>query len=386
MSNPLSNADFVEAAVTLNAGGNGAWLGWHQSRGWVFLDRSIEFNKRPAGQYCFVQASDWSLYYDDRDAWKNGVGYTYHARRFVSAGHGARDAMRLVIEALCREYLERCLEIRAQIDQLLLDIDEKARLDDMRHQAEVAAAQAEVARHREEERIRQRVARISALKNNMLARQRADVEGIRQVILERNITSLFHFTRLGNLPGIVATGLIPRCEHPDRVQYNDDQRLDDFPDATSLSVSFPNYKMFYRYRNLNPKLNWAILAISPETLIDHPSLFYSSNAAIYRFRNENDGERNVRMGVAGLISMFYDEPAGLRARRGIPLAWTTDPQAEVLVFATISPQRFNGIILLHPDAEATRLVQERLPNLPVAVGGKLFSARADYQYWQALDE
>ena len=88
------------------------------------------------------------------------------------------------------------------------------------------------------------------------------------------------------------------------------------------------------------------------------------------------------MGLAGLTSMFFDEPAGLREDRGLPLAWTTDPQAEVLVFGTINPQRFNTVVFFRPDAGAAELVQERQPNIRLIVGGPLFNARADYQYWQ----
>ena len=80
--------------------------------------------------------------------------------------------------------------------------------------------------------------------------------------------------------------------------------------------------------------------------------------------------------------MFSDEPAGLREERGLPLAWTTDPQAEVLVFGTISPQRFKTVVLFRADAVAAKSIQERQPNTHLIVGGPLFNARADYQYWQ----
>lgn len=374
--------EIVPAAHALNAGGKGVWLGWHKHRGWVFLDRTIPFNSGSGGQFCFVQTSDWSLYHDEKDAWKNNVGYAYYAQHLAAAGPESKDAVRSAVETLCKEYPERGPGIRAQIERSLAKKEEDARLDDMRRRAEEDAEQAESARRLEDERIRRRIARIDALKNAMLERQRGDSEEIRQFVQERNITSLLHFTRIENLPGILASGIIPRAAHPDGIQYNDDQRLDDFLDASSFSVSFPNYKMFYRYRCLNPDLNWAILAISPEALLDHPCLFFPSNAASNRFRHENDGERNARMGLSGLTSMFSDEPAGLREERGLPLAWTTDPQAEVLVFGTISPQRFKTVVLFRADAVAAKSIQERQPNTHLIVGGPLFNARADYQYWQ----
>jgi hypothetical protein len=381
-SKPPPKVETVPAAHALNAGGKGVWLGWHEHRGWVILDRTIPFNSGSGGQFCFVQTSDWSLYHDEKDAWKNNVGYAYYAQHLAAAGPESKDALRSAVETLCKDYPERGPGIHAQIELSLAKKEEGARLDDMRRRAEKDVEQAEAARRLEEERTLWRIARIAALKNAMLERQKEDSERIRQFVQERNITSLHHFTRIENLPGILTSGIIPRAAHPDGIQYNDDQRLDDFLDASSFSVSFPNYKMFYRYRCLNPNLNWAILAISPETLIDHPCLFFPTNAASYRFRQENDGERNARMGLAGLTSMFFDEPAGLREDRGLPLAWTTDPQAEVLVFGTINPQRFNTVVFFRPDAGAAELIRERQPNIRLIVGGPLFNARADYQYWQ----
>ena len=40
--------------------------------------------------------------------------------------------------------------------------------------------------------------------------------------------------------------------------FNDPNRLDKHPEAICLSIGFPNYKMFYRYRSKNPS-QWVVL-------------------------------------------------------------------------------------------------------------------------------
>jgi hypothetical protein len=74
---------------------------------------------------------------------------------------------------------------------------------------------------------------------------------IRAYCATRRIDTLVHFTRLENLVGILAEGILPRSTlegRPSGVIFNDDIRTDNHKEAVCLSISFPNYKMFYKYR------------------------------------------------------------------------------------------------------------------------------------------
>jgi len=76
-------------------------------------------------------------------------------------------------------------------------------------------------------------------------------DAIRAYCAARRIDTLIHFTRLENLAGILADGILPRSApggQARRVIFNDGVRIDGHKDAVCLSVSFPNYKMFYKYR------------------------------------------------------------------------------------------------------------------------------------------
>ncbi|EBT4616979.1 DUF4433 domain-containing protein, partial [Salmonella enterica] len=94
-------------------------------------------------------------------------------------------------------------------------------------------------------------------------------EQIRLTAEELQIPCLVHFTQATNLPSIMEHGLISVTDanvlniNP---AINDELRLDGHRDAISLSIAFPNYRMFYRYRRDNPQVEWAVLGIDPSVI------------------------------------------------------------------------------------------------------------------------
>lgn len=190
---------------------------------------------------------------------------------------------------------------------------------------------------------RRRAERISALAIRMALKQAKDGSAICRMVEERGILFLAHFTRIENLAGIVEKGLVPKTFVSSDSLHNDAMRLDGFPEASSLSVSFPNYLMFYRYRCLQPDSNWAVLRLATNVLVDIPCLFFQTNAANGRFRNASDDALGHMMGLDGLSSMFLDDPISTREERGLLDHETTDPQAEVLAFSTVDPEKIGAI-------------------------------------------
>ncbi len=102
---------------------------------------------------------------------------------------------------------------------------------------------------------------------------------IRRIVEERGIKHLMHFTRVENLPGIRERGLWSRATlGNDGCVWNDDWRRDKRPHAICLSVSYPNYKMFYDYR-LRKGGGWAVLLLDPCLLWERDCGFVEVNAA-----------------------------------------------------------------------------------------------------------
>jgi hypothetical protein len=74
---------------------------------------------------------------------------------------------------------------------------------------------------------------------------------IQQICDERDIETLVHFTRVENLSSILQNGLLSRKALETSGQqflFNDPDRIDGHKEAICLSISFPNYKMFYPIR------------------------------------------------------------------------------------------------------------------------------------------
>ena len=87
-------------------------------------------------------------------------------------------------------------------------------------------------------------------------------QSIIQYAKSRHIEDCVHFTNVLNLKSIINYGLLPKStlkEESMNFQENDVYRYDGFENATSLSITFPNYKMFYSIRTQDTSKNWAVL-------------------------------------------------------------------------------------------------------------------------------
>jgi len=215
----------------------------------------------------------------------------------------------------------------------------------------------------------------------MLDRQRIDRDKLIDLMRTRNVRLLVHFTRAENLASILKSGIVPRANLSGDAIFNDQMRLDGFTEASSLSISFPNYRMFYAYQDKNQNQNWVVIGIHPDVLLDLPCLYFSSNAASSGIRKDDEQALAAQMGVVGLSGMFYENHEIDRSMRGLETNWPTDPQAEVLVFGTIDPRYFMGFAFRFCDPHLQSLACDVLPGLKQIVGGKLFGPRNDWAHW-----
>lgn len=161
---------------------------------------------------------------------------------------------------------------------------------------------------------------------------------IQEVVQQRNITRLFHFTHSDNLSSILENGLLSRSELDDETNeynydFNDEDRIDGHLDGICLSISFPNAKMFWKYRSLKPG-DWVILEINPSILWTKNCAFYPTNAAS---NNVRFNELELIKGDAAFSALFSDEVFGIQRDVNLPAEYTTDVQAEVMVFEKIEP-------------------------------------------------
>lgn len=204
---------------------------------------------------------------------------------------------------------------------------------------------------------------------------------IRSAVKSRGISCLVHFTRFENLDSILTNGIIPRgiLESSNMIfSYNDDVRIDGYKNANCLSISFPNYRMFYSLRMQNPNQEWVIIGVKPEVLWLKNCAFCHENAASNAVTNIQIQDR---IGINAFNRMFdnvYGKPD--RSAINLPSSFPTNPQAEVLVFDKIEPSYIFGVACYSEYIRS--FLKVNYPNFDFYHKKDLYSYRADYRHWQ----
>lgn len=197
----------------------------------------------------------------------------------------------------------------------------------------------------------------------------------------RSIPYALHFTRLSNFESIYCNGIIPRsqiaCLNPPPV-INDLYRFDNCENANCLSIGYVNYKMLYLLRMQNPDVEWVIFVLKPNILWEKQCAFCVENASSNNVRNI---QLEQRMTTDAFNSMFNEVPGKpTRVQLNLPRYYTTNPQAEVLVFDTIEPE-YIGAVIFETNELAERYNNELDTDIMI-YNPSFFSGRHDYQHWQ----
>lgn len=205
---------------------------------------------------------------------------------------------------------------------------------------------------------------------------------MKHAVQEREIEYLVHFTRIKNLSSIFEHGLLPVASLSARqmeFKKNDQYRYDNCEEATCMSIQFPNYRMFSKYRFQEPNVEWIVLGIRKEVLWEKDCVFCIENAAS---NNETTKSLQERRGIEA-FNRLYDEYPGKPTRNqlGLRKALPTHPQAEVLVFNQIEPSYIWGIAF--KDVFTQNKYASLVPsNVKSQVSERMFKYRDDFEYWR----
>lgn len=208
---------------------------------------------------------------------------------------------------------------------------------------------------------------------------------IRNICNRIGIESLVHFTRLENLENILEFGLIGRSQLDEmgfNFIYNDDRRIDFQREAICLSISFPNYRMFFKYRQKSSDSKWVVLLLNRSVLWELNCKFYRENAASNNARVADlIGSRSE---TSALMEMFEDYEGIERNSLNILNNFTTNPQAEVLVFDKIDPC-FIDKVCFNSVQDMKQWDNLDTSNYPqrFSFNPYYFRPRNDYIIWQA---
>ena len=208
----------------------------------------------------------------------------------------------------------------------------------------------------------------------------------RQILItakERDIKHCVHFTNVLNLPSILTYGLLSIADLEEaRVNYyyNDNLRLDNLEHSISVSISSPNYKMFYQLRNDNPSDNWVVLILDSTKILYLDCAFCYTNAANINVSSIPLAERKTYNAFQTLFAEKQNHAT--RQEMALSLDEPTDPQAEILVFnpipvSAIKMAYFNNVQVME---QYSTLLDNA--DIPFACDSKYYYARHDYPFWQ----
>jgi len=192
----------------------------------------------------------------------------------------------------------------------------------------------------------------------------------------RGIKRLIHFTPVENLGSILERGICPRSlldkEIKDKYKKVDGYRFDGNLDSVSMSITFPNYQMFYLKRAGAQRADesfWVVLEVDPEIMWTHECAFYPHNAASGRFSRY---EFSHFSSLDKLRAMF-DE---LGRNSSTPHDCPTDPQAEIMVKGAIPAEK-----ILKIWTERKDLAEKLSGQLGRVIdyGREYFKPRVDHQ-------
>lgn len=220
-----------------------------------------------------------------------------------------------------------------------------------------------------------------------------ELSKIRQIVDARGIKDLVHFTRVENLASILKYGLVPVSLHEKmRIASirNDERRIDSRLDCTSCSITFPNYRLFYRFRQSSEPRNWVVLVLDTDVLFspDNKVYFCGTNAAGLLPRISNPEELRTALSFE---EMFRDRVITNEEHRIIPRValgiddnYTTDPQAELLISGIIDSAYIKRIAF-EEDVHITACEKDYGTTLDMSWCGvcpEFFAPRQDYGHWR----
>lgn len=208
----------------------------------------------------------------------------------------------------------------------------------------------------------------------------------REILLatqERNIKRLVHFTNVVNLSNIVKYGLLPISELDENeieYDYNDELRLDNNPNSISISITSPNYKMFYKIRCEKDETNWAVIILDAEKVLNLDCAFCYTNAASSEITSTPLKDLKTLDAFEEMFSEYSGKPS--RRTLGLHEYDTTDPQAEILVFDKIPVFAIKCVVF--EDFITMNKFSNDLRQLGIRciVDEDFFAPRRDYTYWQ----
>lgn len=196
---------------------------------------------------------------------------------------------------------------------------------------------------------------------------------MKQILKDRNIKYLVHFTQAENLYSIFRYGLLPRTvltEQNIESYFNFKSRK--YHDATALSIEFPDYVQFNAIRFRQHNLPWVILLIDASILDD-------ANCAYSPMKGSD-----LIHGEDGFQSLFNEvEDQQSREKMHLEDKYPTTVQTKVLCYDKIPVEYIKEVHF--QDRENYFIYKGTIPSsikTTVKICDTYFNTRHDYEFWK----
>ena len=175
---------------------------------------------------------------------------------------------------------------------------------------------------------------------------------IKRFCVNRNITTLTHFTRVENLSSILENGLLGREQLDSQggsFYFNDPHRYDEQRGGICLNLSFPNYRMFWKIRQKTEEVahsQWVVLLLDVDVLWEFDCAFCQENAASNTVHGIPLEDRKSLDALRSLFCEEFHDGTRVISRDSLAIRenYPTNPQAEILVFDRIPSRYINTIV------------------------------------------
>jgi len=207
---------------------------------------------------------------------------------------------------------------------------------------------------------------------------------IKTICEQRNIQRLIHFTRIDNLESILNTGLLSvHFLKTKGINFSpcDPDRYDGYLNAICLSISYPNYRMFYK-KTQGDYSDWAFVILNPSILWNMDCAYCKTNAASSIISKENIAKLKTVEAFEALFSETYNQIS--RKDLNIHSFYTTDPQAEILVYNEIPIQYILALCFERRSYVPSDMFfwAKEVVGIPIEIGKKYFRPRMDWKFWK----
>jgi len=273
-------------------------------------------------------------------------------------------------------------EFELQLNGILLpyvkDLERRQLLENVQRAKSQRESQERKQREVEQQELQVRYQEfLQRVERNAREQRGRNQEQIKAICEERDVCDLYHFTPFDNVESILTSGLVSRLSleaRPTNSIMPDPYRLDGWNNWISISISFPNDKLFHVFRRRLPDIsNWVLVRLSPTLLWERNCRFIPTNAAATDRRMFSDNHWST---AAAFEKMFLNEDM----RQNVPPSFCTDPQAEVMVEEHVPVGYFDSLVVQNSDMKSEL---EHLSRLPVEVDPSLFGNRSDNSYWRS---